>query len=86
MEHYTEGRKYSHLSNAWILETSWNQSEEIAALRAQLASAQAENKELVKRSELLMEALWKASGDDKEFVNGYLESVGLIKDNQEVNK
>lgn len=39
MSHYTEGRRYSHIHKAWILESGWNDSEEIAALRAQLAEA-----------------------------------------------
>ena len=41
-EHYTmvggcEGRRYSHISQAWILEASWNDQEEIAYLRSQVA-------------------------------------------------
>jgi len=36
MTHYTEGRKYSYISNAWVLDTSWNDQEEIASLRQQL--------------------------------------------------
>ena len=38
--HYTEGRKYSHISNMWILESSWNDKEEIERLRTELAEAQ----------------------------------------------
>lgn len=36
-EHDTEGRRYSHISQAWILEASWNDQEEIAYLRSQVA-------------------------------------------------
>ena len=36
-EHYTEGRRWSHISNAWILLESWNDREEIASLRASVA-------------------------------------------------
>jgi hypothetical protein len=37
-EHYTTGRRYSYISNAWILDSSWNDKEEIAFLRAELDS------------------------------------------------
>lgn len=39
MSHYTDGRRYSHISGAWILVDSWNQSEEIAYLRSELDKA-----------------------------------------------
>lgn len=32
-EHYSVGRRYSHISNMWILESSWNDKEEIAMLK-----------------------------------------------------
>lgn len=35
MSHYTEGRRWSYISNAWIFEESWNDREEIARLRAE---------------------------------------------------
>jgi len=38
-EHYTDGRRWSHISNAWILVEGWNDKEEIASLKAQLAYA-----------------------------------------------
>jgi hypothetical protein len=31
-EHYTDGRRWSHISNAWIFEDRWNDQEEIARL------------------------------------------------------
>jgi hypothetical protein len=37
-EHYTDGRRWSHISNAWIFEDNWNDQEEIARLRAKVAS------------------------------------------------
>lgn len=37
--HYTDGRRWSHISNAWILLESWNDKEEIASLKAQVAYA-----------------------------------------------
>ena len=36
-EHYTDGRRYSHISNAWILLSSWNDKEEIAYLENRVA-------------------------------------------------
>lgn len=36
-EHYTEDRKYSYIHNAWILESSWNDKEEIAKLNHEIA-------------------------------------------------
>ena len=41
-EHYTDGRRWSHISKAWILEVSWNDKEEIAALREELAQVKQE--------------------------------------------
>lgn len=41
-EHYSDGRKYSHISNAWILEEGWNDAEEVASLCQQLEAAQTE--------------------------------------------
>lgn len=38
-DHYSDGRRFSRISNAWILLSSWNDQEEIAALRDQLATA-----------------------------------------------
>ena len=39
------------------------------------AKARAES--LTEQNKLLLDALWKAAGDDKEAVGSYLESVGL---------
>lgn len=63
MSHYTEGRRYSHIHKAWILESGWNDSEEIAALRAQLAARDAEVGRLKRATELCAsqaedEGLW----------------------------
>ena len=33
MRHYSEGRRYSYISQAWILDESWNDAEEVARLR-----------------------------------------------------
>lgn len=34
-EHYSTGRKWSEISQAWILESSWNDREELARLRSE---------------------------------------------------
>lgn len=36
-KHYSYGRRFSFISNAWILNDSWNDKEEIAALRVDLS-------------------------------------------------
>lgn len=41
-EHYSTGRKWSVISQAWILESSWNDREELAALRDELARTRVE--------------------------------------------
>lgn len=73
MSHYTEGRRYSHIHKAWILESGWNDSEEIAALRAQLAARDAE----VGR---LREALEAVDAWDINWADGLDENVERIKD------
>lgn len=73
MSHYTEGRRYSHIHKAWILESGWNDSEEIAALRAQLAARDAE----VGR---LREALEAVDAWDINWADGLNENVERIKD------
>lgn len=73
MSHYTEGRRYSHIHKAWILESGWNDSEEIAALRAQLAARDAE----VAR---LREALEAVDAWDINWADGLNENVERIKD------
>lgn len=35
--HYSDGRRWSRISHAWILESSWNDREEIAYLKDELA-------------------------------------------------
>ena len=37
-DHYTDGRRWSHISHAWIFTESWNQAEEIAYLQYELTS------------------------------------------------
>ena len=49
-EHYSDGRRFSHIHKAWILESSWNDVEEIASLQAALAS---QTKEIEEVRELL---------------------------------
>lgn len=39
--HYSDGRRWSRISKAWIFEEHWNDAEEIAYLREQLADARA---------------------------------------------
>lgn len=38
--HYTDGRRWSYISNAWIFESDWNDKEEIARLKHQLTALQ----------------------------------------------
>lgn len=33
MSHYTNGRRWSYIHKMWVLESSWNDKEEIAALQ-----------------------------------------------------
>ena len=49
-EHYTDGRRWSHISNAWILLSSWNDREELATMTAAAESIRQENVKL--RSEI----------------------------------
>lgn len=41
--HYTDGRRWSHISNAWILLSSWNDREELATMTAAAESVRLEN-------------------------------------------
>jgi len=34
--HYADGRRWSHIYQAWILESSWNDKEEIARLQYEI--------------------------------------------------
>ena len=45
-EHYTDGRRWSHISNAWILLSSWNDREELATMTAAAESIRQENVKL----------------------------------------
>jgi hypothetical protein len=56
-EHYTDGRRWSHISQAWILLESWNEREEIASLRAQVAALEGERDAQQARVSRLEEAL-----------------------------
>ena len=42
-------------------------------------NAAAELRRLQHNNLVLMDALWKACGDDEEMVNGYIESQGELK-------
>ncbi|MDH5670316.1 MAG: hypothetical protein OEY86_20135 [Nitrospira sp.] len=55
--HYSEGRRWSHISNAWILEASWNNREEVARLLAENAQLKAELEQAKQREEKLRGAL-----------------------------
>ena len=44
-----------------------------------LVRVAAELLRLQHNNEVLMNALWKACGDDEEMVNGYIESQGELK-------
>jgi hypothetical protein len=35
--HYSDGRRFSRINNAWIFVEDWNDAEEIATLRAEIA-------------------------------------------------
>lgn len=41
--HYTDWRRWSHISNAWILLSSWNDREELATMTAAAESVRLEN-------------------------------------------
>ena len=45
----------------------------------ELVRAAAELRRLQHNNLVLMDALWKACGDDEEMVNGYIESQGELK-------
>ena len=36
IDHYTSGRRWSVINHAWVLDSSWNDKEEIAALREKI--------------------------------------------------
>lgn len=63
--HYTDGRRWSHISNAWILVEGWNDKEEIASLRAQLESRKGWKMVPVEPTEEMLRAA--VSKDDAEF-------------------
>ena len=44
-----------------------------------VSTMQAEINRLQHNNLVLMDALWKACGDDEEMVNGYIESQGELK-------
>lgn len=48
IEHYSSGRKWSYISNAWILESGWNDKEEIAYLKNRAISAESKLAEIEK--------------------------------------
>lgn len=76
-EHYSDGKRWSHLSHAWILEESWNSREEVARLSA-------ENDKLKAELELLRACLRKGLGpfvdDPGGFESWYLEATALVQE------
>ena len=54
--HYSEGRRYSYILNAWILDSSWNDKEEIAALRNEIKEISARRPDIVILDELKKKA------------------------------
>jgi len=44
--HYSAGRRWSHISKAWIFAEDWNDCEEVARLNEQVAALQREVAEL----------------------------------------
>jgi hypothetical protein len=72
-EHYTEGRRYSHISKTWIFEHMWNDKEELAYQAAKqmeaLAACESQVNELAEINKELLEALKEAA----EFVDLHSE-------------
>ena len=56
-EHYTDGRRWSYISQAWIFADSWNDREEIARLEATLRQVEQERDQARARVERLESAL-----------------------------
>lgn len=54
------------------MDDEWPEDWDGRAIRAELRRLQHNNL-------VLMDALWKACGDDEEMVNGYIESQGELK-------
>ena len=54
-KHYTEGRRWSHISNAWILLESWSDREEIAMLRACVAELETALRDILRENILTPE-------------------------------
>jgi hypothetical protein len=52
--HYSEGRRYSHISNAWIFAEDWNDREEVAYLKAKLDIERAKREALEVEMRLAM--------------------------------
>ena len=71
-EHYTYGRRWSHISKAWIFEDSWNAQEEAAHLEAENAQLKVELVKAVRERDELQrlydagKALYKKHNDEVE--------------------
>lgn len=57
--HYSDGRRWSHISNAWIFEESWNDREEAASLRSKNAALRSQ---LAEARDVLAKADQQLSG------------------------
>jgi quinol monooxygenase YgiN len=44
--HYSDGRRFSRINNAWIFVEDWNDAEEIATLRAEIERLHSSNEAL----------------------------------------
>src|SRR5689334_17097807 len=67
-EHYSEGRRWSHISQAWILEAGWNDREEIARLTAENRALAAQLDQVTREWEEARQAL-KQKMEDYIFPN-----------------
>ena len=72
--HYTDGRRWSHISNAWILLSSWNDREELATMTAAAESVRQENVRLRAEIERLQARLTESEQAAYD-VAGTIESL-----------
>lgn len=70
--HYTDGRRWSYISKAWIFVDSWNDREEIARLEATLRQVEEERDQWKK-------ALHSVTPGGSEFANDPLACVEWIR-------
>lgn len=59
-EHYTDHRRWSYISKAWIFRTSWNDQEEIAFLSAERDRLKADFTEL-REEKMIDNAAWEST-------------------------